>query len=191
MPHTVYHVAPRYTAGSPALVDFDTAKRVAKEEQSLYTNNLAGRYGEEDAEIAKRLGLDGIVEEQVIYSHQIKFRDFITERTGTIKDGVRTYNDAPMTGVAVKPDFRTQIYFRMESIFQYDDSLGRYAPVYDILAEKMGLNLRDRSIKNNLSEHIQLRPVLSANVLRALDSMNDEALLYLFELVIRRYSKQM
>jgi hypothetical protein len=30
----LYHVAPRYTPGSPALVDYETAKRVAREERA-------------------------------------------------------------------------------------------------------------------------------------------------------------
>lgn len=34
----IYHVAPRYTPGSPAQVDYQTADRVAREEALAYLN---------------------------------------------------------------------------------------------------------------------------------------------------------
>lgn len=58
-----YHVAPRYTPGSPALVDVTTAMRVADEEKAAYEwlVNNPGAMPEDDAK-AKKLGLKGIVE---------------------------------------------------------------------------------------------------------------------------------
>lgn len=47
----IYHVAPRYTPGSPAQVDHETADRVAREEASAF---LAGPAEEER-------GIEGIV----------------------------------------------------------------------------------------------------------------------------------
>lgn len=58
-----YNVAPRYTPGSPALVDEATAMRVADEEKKDYETIVAGQsYVPGEEEKAKRLGLKGIVE---------------------------------------------------------------------------------------------------------------------------------
>jgi hypothetical protein len=56
-----WNVVPRYTAGSPAAVDPETAERVAKEERAAYERVLTGAYGEEEKRRAERLGLEGIV----------------------------------------------------------------------------------------------------------------------------------
>jgi len=55
-------VAPRYTAGSPALVDATIALRVAVEEVSAIETALEGFWGEAQKARAERLGLRGIVE---------------------------------------------------------------------------------------------------------------------------------
>ena len=57
-----YNVRPRYTAGSPAMVDEATARRVAEQEKDAYEAALEGVYGEEDQRKAKALGLRGITE---------------------------------------------------------------------------------------------------------------------------------
>ncbi len=59
-PH--YNVAPRYTAGSPAIVDARTAERVAAQEKNAIVSILESYEGERAAERARRLGLRGIVE---------------------------------------------------------------------------------------------------------------------------------
>lgn len=62
MRHGYYTVAPRYTCGSPALVDGRTAERVAKEEQGVIDWVLQGYEGEERRLRAEKLGLRGIAE---------------------------------------------------------------------------------------------------------------------------------
>lgn len=56
-----YNVAPRYTAGSPALVDYTTAIRVAEQERDAFEPAREGIYGAEDKLKAETLGLDLIV----------------------------------------------------------------------------------------------------------------------------------
>lgn len=56
-----YTVHPRYTPGSPALVDENTAKRVAMEEKRGYADALKGRDGEGKQRQAENQGLVGIV----------------------------------------------------------------------------------------------------------------------------------
>lgn len=57
-----YNVAPRYSAGSPAMVDERTALRVAEDEKDAFEAALCGVYGEAAMEEALALGLGGIVE---------------------------------------------------------------------------------------------------------------------------------
>lgn len=56
-----YSVSPRFSCGSPAMVDEATALHVAEQEVREYQCALEGHYGPEHAEKAKREGLDGIV----------------------------------------------------------------------------------------------------------------------------------
>lgn len=60
--HCHFNVAPRYTPGSPAMVDERTALRVAMEERGQYPFVLQGVSGLTEQLIAKDKGLDGIVE---------------------------------------------------------------------------------------------------------------------------------
>lgn len=57
-----YNVAPRYSPGSPALVDRETAKKVALDEEDAYFFAMEGRYGAEKQQRAETEGLKGIVE---------------------------------------------------------------------------------------------------------------------------------
>ncbi len=57
-----YYVKPRYTPGSPGMVDRLTADRVADEERAGYEYAVQGTYGEEMKLKAEALGLSGIVE---------------------------------------------------------------------------------------------------------------------------------
>jgi len=59
-PH--YNVAPRYTAGSPALVREEIALRVAQDEEGGHQHANVGRYGQEKQVTSKEIGLSGIVE---------------------------------------------------------------------------------------------------------------------------------
>lgn len=56
-----YHVAPRYTAGSPAMVDQATAERVMAQERSCYAHALEGVYGIDEQHAASVRGLADIV----------------------------------------------------------------------------------------------------------------------------------
>lgn len=57
-----YHVAPRYSAGSPALVHETIALRVAEEEKRGHEHALSGAWGDAQKLRAERLGLRGIAE---------------------------------------------------------------------------------------------------------------------------------
>jgi hypothetical protein len=58
MPARVYfEVRPRYTAGSPGMVDEDTAKRLAEEERRSHGYELEGIYGEDRRAEAEKRGL--------------------------------------------------------------------------------------------------------------------------------------
>lgn len=59
--HYHFNVAPRYTPGSPAMVDERTAFHVAGSELSGYGYASDERYGTEEVEKARKLGLNGIV----------------------------------------------------------------------------------------------------------------------------------
>lgn len=59
---THYNVAPRYTPGSPALVDEATARRVASEEQDALHYILQGFEGPDAKRRAQHLGLRGVAE---------------------------------------------------------------------------------------------------------------------------------
>lgn len=63
------NVRPRYTPGSPAMVDHHTAAKVAKDEKEFYQYALSGIWGENEKARAEREGLKGIAE-QVLYEHR-------------------------------------------------------------------------------------------------------------------------
>ncbi len=56
-----YNVAPRYTSGSPAMVPFDTALRVAEQEHAAWHSLVGGREGEARQAHAENHGRDRIV----------------------------------------------------------------------------------------------------------------------------------
>jgi peptidoglycan/xylan/chitin deacetylase (PgdA/CDA1 family) len=60
-----FNVAPRYTSGSPALVDRNQAVQVAREEEGGYQHAAIGRYGPKLEERARTQGLLGIAEVRV------------------------------------------------------------------------------------------------------------------------------
>lgn len=77
---TMYQVRPRYTPGSPAQVDRETAVRVAIEEARAYEQTLTGVYGAEEVERARREGLDGIAEAYVEGKGGFHVHDLITDK---------------------------------------------------------------------------------------------------------------
>jgi len=60
--HVWFNVNPRYNGGSPAMVNFGTAVRVAIGEQEAHEDCLSGIFGEELRDKAERQGLKGIAE---------------------------------------------------------------------------------------------------------------------------------
>lgn len=59
---TFWQITPRYTAGSPAQITPDQAEYLAAQESRYYDQAIRGDGGEAEAERAKALGTDGIVE---------------------------------------------------------------------------------------------------------------------------------
>lgn len=76
-----YHVAPRYSGGSPAMVDYDTAARVAMEEMRAYAEALEGSRAERERERAERLGIAGIVESRLESAQGWNVGDLLTGET--------------------------------------------------------------------------------------------------------------
>jgi len=77
------NVNPRYTPGSPDVVESDIALRVARAEHEAYGVALSGIYGETEQRKAHLLGLGGIVE--TLHEHTSKkawyVSDVITKAT--------------------------------------------------------------------------------------------------------------
>lgn len=61
MPTLRYNVAPRYSAGSPAMVDQTTAERVMAQERCCHRRALTGIYCADQQRIAETQGLADIV----------------------------------------------------------------------------------------------------------------------------------
>lgn len=55
-----FYLVPRYTSGSPAMVDIREACHVADGERKAYVNNLTGVFGDELKSLALTKGLGGI-----------------------------------------------------------------------------------------------------------------------------------
>lgn len=72
-----YNVNPRYTSGSPAMVDRETAERVAAEEREAYSAHITGIYGEPRRAMADREGLSGIVEHVMQECRQLSGRGWL------------------------------------------------------------------------------------------------------------------
>lgn len=77
-----FNVNPRYTPGSPALVDSYTAQRLMRQEQAVYDEMIKGLYGENKKAEALRLGVRGIVEEIWEFRGVLMYRDLLTGETG-------------------------------------------------------------------------------------------------------------
>jgi len=73
-----YDVKPRYTSGSPAMVEERIAQRVAQQEKQAYQAYLEGAYGPEGTETATKMGLDWIAWATVESSSNLSLTDLIT-----------------------------------------------------------------------------------------------------------------
>lgn len=75
-----FNVAPRYTSGSPAMVDEATALRVANQERKQWTNEGEGFFGKEARDRALKVGLDLISFEMVERPKGWEVYDLITKK---------------------------------------------------------------------------------------------------------------
>lgn len=80
-----YNVTPRFSPGSPAQVDEETARRVALQEVDCRQRALSGIYGAETAEKAKATGLSGIVYLWAERGKSVDVHDLITDEWRTFK----------------------------------------------------------------------------------------------------------
>lgn len=95
-----YQVRPRYTPGSPAQVDRETALRVAVEEARAYERTLTGVFGAEETERARREGLGGIAESFSEAKSGFHVHDLITDKRWLRRfTGPKVH--CPMCGVEV------------------------------------------------------------------------------------------
>jgi hypothetical protein len=109
-----YEVLPRYSCGSPAMVDERTAQQVIRDEQRSYKATLEGFYGAESIAHAEREGLEGIV---LIRGRKDHYTDAITGRD---------YGDMPY-GAIRHPDSlvvetkggKSKYYFRRQLIGEW------------------------------------------------------------------------
>lgn len=92
-----YNVAPRYSAGSPALVDERTADEVQVAELEGYARAMSGIYGAEKQDRARRLGLSGIVEHRQVFAHHFIATDRIT---GERRDSRNIQRGKPRPGIS-------------------------------------------------------------------------------------------
>lgn len=73
-----YHVTPRYTPGSPALVRREIAEAVAVQEKHGYEHALTGIMGDAEKQKAEHFGLRGIAEERYEQRDRWIIRDLVT-----------------------------------------------------------------------------------------------------------------
>jgi hypothetical protein len=80
-----YQVAPRYTSGSPALVDARLARHVAAAERAAHARALTGLYGDAAREEAEHCGLAGIVWSWRQHGRSVRYQDEITGEGGSFR----------------------------------------------------------------------------------------------------------
>lgn len=72
---TLYHVAPRYSAGSPAQVTHEQALHAAVQESGGFWWSTEGRYGADKQQLAAQVGLQGIV----YSSYELGRKQYVTD----------------------------------------------------------------------------------------------------------------
>lgn len=128
--HISYHVAPRYTAGSPASVSEEIALQVAGEEIGAYGRAISGRYGEEMQKQAQALGLRGIVEEVHVYANYNEYLDLLTGEKRDTKKASKKHMTAAETDLSrmvkhLVDDYESNGILRSSSIAAAKDLLNR------------------------------------------------------------------
>jgi len=76
-----FHVHPRYTCGSGAMVDMMTCMHVAAQEKESYQHILEGAEGEERQALAQEVGLEGICYARWEKGRRVFRYDLLTGRT--------------------------------------------------------------------------------------------------------------
>jgi len=108
---TSFRVCPRYTNGSPAVVDEKTFREVAKEEVRSWDRYRSGFYGETSKDLATKLGLGGICMLRVRSGLLAGYRyDYLTaqiEKPTTTDELRQSFRDAaagPLKGILAAVD---------------------------------------------------------------------------------------
>ena len=81
-----FDVRPRYTPGSPALVDYATAHALARSEHKNYDAAISWSL-DANHEKARRLGLNGIIRELWESNGVMHYRDLMTGQRGRVAKG--------------------------------------------------------------------------------------------------------
>lgn len=84
MSASMFDVRPRYTPGSPAMVDRATAERVARDERAAYHDAISWSLDPQHAK-AREQGLGGIVRECWEHHGVLNYRDLLTGHRGIIE----------------------------------------------------------------------------------------------------------
>lgn len=103
-----FDVRPRYTSGSPAMVDEFTARRVLSQEIGAHAAHAEGWYGDEGKAEAEQKGLSGIVEFKIEHGKGWVVYDLIT---GAWR--IRRSNQGPLEPCPLDLKFR---YARMYNL---------------------------------------------------------------------------
>lgn len=72
-------IRPRFTSGSPGLVDANLARRVARQEIKSYEAHKTGIYGDDMRVFAEKTGLGGIMIHYTLANSRFRIMDGITE----------------------------------------------------------------------------------------------------------------
>ena len=141
---TKYHVIPRYSCGSPAMVDAMTAKRVMANERRAFPGYLEGIYGNDGKILAMTEGLEGVV----LTQNGTSFVDAITGRQ---------YGDVPYesirhpgTLVVVVKGRKAKYFYRRQLVGEFpeknqDDNIRGVAT---ILHEKYGFDVFSKEMND-------------------------------------------
>ncbi len=151
-----YEVMPRYTAGSPAMVDEHIALRVAEQEKKAYPGHLEGVYGDAWKFVAQTEGLDGIVVRSTRVSQYI---DVITGREygsmpyGAIRNFNTLYAKRGTRAVGTTYYFRRQVLVVLPNEKKVEDNHWR---VLRALEEKFKMEPTGREVVTIWKNRVEL-----------------------------------
>jgi hypothetical protein len=112
-----FDVKPRYSGGSPALVDEATARRVAAQEKDMIVGYLEGIYGEAEKLVAETMGLAWIVWFSSQKGNTVTREDVITGDKLTIKHNSKSISTPAPLYASTQPEFqRVQTQLRLNGV---------------------------------------------------------------------------